>query len=592
MDYSKRSERFKQIGEKYRSQASQMSIGRGILFLFIAFSLVYYYQSTDAIWLIIAGTSAAGFLWLVHLHSKRNELAEHNEMLALINLEECKRKQLDLHEFNSGEQYLTQNHPYAADLDIFGQHSIFQSLNRSSIPDSERLLARWLSHKSEKAEIFNRQECAIELAKDPDWYQSFQALVKIALNKKKKKAPAVSASDLLNWAGETDKKDSKFRIAVAIISNLITIAVIALITFTTLSINWLYTVLAINGLILSWIVRKLSTQIKGIDKALYLIMSYQHAIQHILKQDFNSPKLSKIHSTLKNNNAEKAINELAAITQKIDSRSNMFYAILDVVFLPDAYLSRSISLWREKYQADIAVWLQVIHETECLISIAGFSAVNENFSFPVILDSAEINAVGLGHPLIAENKRVCNSYHIAGKGHLDIITGSNMSGKSTFQRTLGVNLVLAYTGAPVCAQQFSAGIFSVFTSMRTKDNLEENTSSFYAELKRIKQLLDLTKDKDPVFYLLDEILKGTNSEDRHKGAIALATQLSESSAMGLISTHDLLLGKETASNPKIRNFSFNSEIDGNRIVFDYLLTEGICKSFNASQLMKNMGILN
>jgi DNA mismatch repair ATPase MutS len=166
-----------------------------------------------------------------------------------------------------------------------------------------------------------------------------------------------------------------------------------------------------------------------------------------------------------------------------------------------------------------------------------------------------------------------------------------MSGKSTFQRTVGINMVLAQLGAPCDAKSIKLGSCLVFTSMRTKDNLQEHTSSFYAELKRIRQLLDLVAEEQPVFFLVDEILKGTNSEDRHIGAVALAKQLTSKNAFGIISTHDLKLSEVAAENEHIRNFSFNSEIEGEKITFDYKLSAGVCKSFNASQLMRNMGIL-
>lgn len=166
-----------------------------------------------------------------------------------------------------------------------------------------------------------------------------------------------------------------------------------------------------------------------------------------------------------------------------------------------------------------------------------------------------------------------------------------MSGKSTFLRTVGVNLVLAQMGAPVCAEKFQFSLTGIFTSMRTQDNLEESVSSFYAELKRIKTLLNSLESEVPVFYFLDEILKGTNSDDRHIGAMALIDQLTKKPCMGMISTHDVHLAELSKENSKIENYSFNSTIDGDKIDFDYKLTPGPCKSFNASKLMEQMGII-
>lgn len=592
MDYERLAADYQQISDQHQKTAGQLSLARGVAFIISVISIICYFQYENNYWLGISCAGVGLFIWLISLHQKQSNYAEHYAMLSLINLEENKRKQLKLHDFESGEKYLTPDHPYAADLDVFGQHSLFQLINRTALPDSEKLLANWLSQKSQKEEIESRQESIKDLIKKPEWIQNLQSVIRIEINKKKKKAPAVSANDLFNWAQEKETQNSKAIILCAIVSNVITISTAILIYTSDLSLNWFYGILGLNGLLLTWIAKKLSSQSKGIDKALYLILSYQKAIKHIVNESFKSHELKSIHDQLIKYRAIQSIDELAKITQRIDSRSNMLYAILDVIFLPDAYLSYAISKWKSQHGNDIELWLNCVHQVESLASISGFAISNPDYVFPSITEAKKIFGSAIGHPLINTQNRVSNDYKIENLGHLDIITGSNMSGKSTFQRTLGLNLVLAYCGAPVCADTFETGEFLVFTSMRTKDNLEENTSSFYAELKRIKQLLDLTKTQESVFFLLDEILKGTNSDDRHKGAIALANQLTQSNAIGLISTHDLLLGKETANNPLIRNYSFNSEIDGNKIVFDYKLTLGICKSFNASQLMKNMGILS
>ena len=226
-----------------------------------------------------------------------------------------------------------------------------------------------------------------------------------------------------------------------------------------------------------------------------------------------------------------------------------------------------------------------------LNSLAGFSYANRGFTIPVIVDEAyQLSATALGHPLIRGKERVVNDFAMAGKGKVIIITGSNMSGKSTFLRTVGVNVVLALMGAPVCAASFTTSVYQVFTSMRTQDNLEESVSSFYAELKRLKQLLELIGTTHPVLFMLDEILKGTNSHDRHNGAASLIKQLTGTDSFGFVSTHDLELGALSDDAGTIENYSFNSQVVDDEIIFDYKLHHGLCKSFNASKLMEKMGI--
>jgi DNA mismatch repair ATPase MutS len=237
----------------------------------------------------------------------------------------------------------------------------------------------------------------------------------------------------------------------------------------------------------------------------------------------------------------------------------------------------------------LSQWFRNIAELEVLGSTALHAYANPDHSYPELSEQPmEWSAEELGHPLIPPSERVCNDYQMNDTSPLAIVTGSNMSGKSTFLRTVGINTVLAYSGAPVAAGKLRLGMFRLFTAMRTEDDLSSNISSFYAELKRIKALLDSLDDR-PTLCLLDEILKGTNTEDRHRGAKGLLRQLSEASVAGLVSTHDLALGRWGEDNG-FANFSFNSSITDAQIHFDYRITPGICHSFNASQLMKNMGI--
>ena len=196
----------------------------------------------------------------------------------------------------------------------------------------------------------------------------------------------------------------------------------------------------------------------------------------------------------------------------------------------------------------------------------------------------------LGHPLIKPESRICNHFNLKGRGHFAMITGSNMSGKSTFLRTVGVNLILALMGAPCCAKSGQVSHMKMFTSMRTQDNLEEGISSFYAELKRVEQLLTLIKSGQPIFFMLDEMFKGTNSEDRYKGGVSLIKQLSELNAFGIISTHDLELARLAGNHMIVSNQSFNSKIHNGELSFNYKLQDGVCTDFNASELMKKSGI--
>ena len=224
-------------------------------------------------------------------------------------------------------------------------------------------------------------------------------------------------------------------------------------------------------------------------------------------------------------------------------------------------------------------------------SFAGFCYSNPSYTFPEITEKNNyVHFEALGHPLINSNKRVCNNFHSEGQGDVVMITGSNMAGKSTFLRAVGVTIVLSLTGAPCCAKNGQVSNLQLYSSMRTQDNLQKGISSFFAELSRIEKMLKLIESNQNVFFLLDEMFKGTNSEDRHRGGFSFINQISKLKTSGIIATHDIELAKLAANKMLVTNYSFNSEIKDNSMIFSYELDPGICIDFNASELMKKSGI--
>jgi DNA mismatch repair ATPase MutS len=263
-----------------------------------------------------------------------------------------------------------------------------------------------------------------------------------------------------------------------------------------------------------------------------------------------------------------------------------------VLFLIDLHILIRAEKWRTKNREEVEKWFDAIADVEALNSLARFAHANPTYVMPEITDDEfTLKAVEMGHPLIKAEERTSNDFQTSDKGKIIVITGSNMSGKSTFLRTVGLNIVLALAGAPVCAERFTTSKFMLFTSMRTTDNLEHHVSSFYAELKRIEQLLTLVKaEKSQILFMLDEVLKGTNSQDRYHGAMAIIRQMHGFNTIGFISTHDIQLGEEAAKMSFCENFNFTSDVKEGKVEFDYKIKEGICKSFNASALMKSIGI--
>ena len=257
----------------------------------------------------------------------------------------------------------------------------------------------------------------------------------------------------------------------------------------------------------------------------------------------------------------------------------------------DIYLIIGTEKWKSKNKVFLKSWAEVVSEFEVINSFAGFCYSNPSYAFPEITEKDNyVHFESLGHPLINANKRVSNNFHSEGQGDIVMVTGSNMGGKSTFLRTVGVNLVLALAGAPCCAKQGQVSNLKIYTSMRTQDNLKEGISSFYAELSRIEKMLKLIESSQNTFFLLDEMFKGTNSEDRHRGGFSLINQLSKLKTSGIIATHDIELAKLSENKSLVTNYSFNSEIINDSMIFSYELHPGICNDFNASELMEKSGI--
>jgi DNA mismatch repair ATPase MutS len=354
--------------------------------------------------------------------------------------------------------------------------------------------------------------------------------------------------------------------------------------------------LAIHGLVLSQLSARageVSEQTVDISTAL---KAFQNLFQQAEKVAGETVRIRAIRQVLisDSRSASTIIGHLSRLTEGLNYRRNpYFYLLFGVATLWDVHYLLRLEAWRKQYGANLSVWFEALGELEALNSLAGFSYAHPAYVTPDIVDDTlTLDFTQASHPLLAPDRSIGNSLTFSGNGQTILITGSNMSGKSTFLRTVGANVVLALAGAVVSAERFWCSPVRVFTSMRTQDSLEESTSSFYAELKRLQTLIGLTKQPKaiPVLYFLDEILKGTNSADRHRGAEALIRQMHQTAASGFVSTHDLELGQLTDADGFVRNFHFQSDLNNGELVFDYMLRNGVCESFNASQLMQAIGI--
>lgn len=360
-----------------------------------------------------------------------------------------------------------------------------------------------------------------------------------------------------------------------------------------LSGYWVLIALIINGYMLYRTEPLTQHTYLQTHKSINTLRSYEAMIACIEDRQFNSPLLQSLRTTFINK-AERAsvtIGQLKKLLSRIEVRQNAFYWIFNGFFLLDFIWLIQSEKWKFDHSKHVKYWFESINMYELLVSLGLTAHSHPQFGFPnIVAEPYTVNAKQLGHPLIPAEERVGNNFEIEKEGTIVVLTGSNMSGKSTFLRTLGVNIVLARLGLPVCASALELGDFTLFTSMRTTDSLEQHVSSFYAELERINQLIQVLAVEHPTLFLLDELLKGTNSRDRNLGSAALIRQLGQSTAFGLISTHDLSLGAISETQSGVENFSFNSTFRDGKISFDYKLRPGVCQSFNASELMIQMGI--
>jgi hypothetical protein len=423
-----------------------------------------------------------------------------------------------------------------------------------------------------------------------DWRQYFQATGMHV------KASLPEIEGLLQWVKEPPAlSPRKWIVGLVYILPVLTVTAILLALFTDITYHLPAFFILINSFLLGHTFKEVKDASEKTAKSARVLKVYAELL-HILEIcPFQSERMQELKRFLQHGNSKAStrIRQLSGLLYNLEARQNVyFYALVSSTVLWDLFFLMRLEKWKQQADDDIHLWLHSISEAETLNSLAGFMYANPEYCLPEIsAKNLQLEAQNMAHPLIPKEKRVSNTIALSGAGKTMVITGSNMSGKSTFLRTVGINAVLAMAGAPVCATHFTISIFQVFTSMRTQDSLEENVSSFYAELKRLKQLIDSLPAGNPILYLLDEILKGTNSQDRHSGAQALIRQLHRYNASGFISTHDLALGEMSHELPGfVSNYSFNSEVINDKLYFDYTLREGVCKSFNASKLMQQIGI--
>lgn len=533
----------------------------------------------------------AVFAFLVISYNRVKKKGKYTAALHQINTDALQRIRGYWKDFlDTGAEFQDDSHSFSSDLDIFGQGSLFQYINTTTTSMGRQALRKYLTRPcKDKEQITDRQEAINELADKLEWRQEFMAEGLMASHKSKR-----NNESLYKYVEFKDEVYTKPWLIIGTnLLPIITIVTILLYIAGLLVYQVPVVALAIQSFLLIFKNKERSAKLNLVYEYKESIQVYSKMLAKLEKANFESTSLIEMQSNLtgpKKRTASQKIKKLEKITDNISNRSNLAFIILNVLFLWDYRCMIALERWKGESGIQIKSWLETIGDFEGLASLANLRYDNPDWAVAEILDDPYlIKAKDVGHPLLTD-ERVCNDLEIDDLTKVLLITGSNMSGKSTYLRTAGINLVLAYAGAPVCAKDFECSLFNIYTCMRVSDNLEKNTSSFYAELLRIKEIVD-SSQKENTFFLLDEVFKGTNSHDRHEGAKILINKLLDNKAVGLVSTHDLELEVlENESGKQIRNYHFKEYYENNKIHFDYKLRPGISTTSNAMYLIKMIGI--
>ncbi len=586
--YKSREEEFSASADRLRKLAERLSMARLAAFAggLVLFAVLL---SLSVIAAVVTLTAALVlFAWLVIKYENTEKSRKRDLRLAEINRLELKCLDGDFSGFKTGEEYAERDHPYSYDLDIFGKASLFQYICRTtSRPASDRL-AGYLKHPAALEEILLRQETVAELQPLTDWRQELMTLGYLNAGAGNDPAP------LMQWLRSDDlfRKTGREKMITGSLSLFALAAVIAVIAGLPAGI--LAPVLGVNFIFYFTRYRRISKLQEQVSRSSDLLKAYSTIIRLIEGGHFTSPLLQKLQSAFRNEiAASDRIRQLSKLVGRLDSRLNVLVSIpLNLLFFTDIHFCLALERWKRGHAYRIPGWFASMAEFEVLASLGNMAFNNPEWVFPKVTEDYFVfSAQKMGHPLIPAGRRISNDFTAEGAGKAIIVTGSNMSGKSTFLRTCGVNAVLAFTGAPVCASAFTVSLVRLHSSMRVSDSLEENISSFYAELRRLRAIISGAESDPKVFLLLDEILRGTNSDDRYTGSVALIKQLTGYGAVAMVATHDLrLAGLEQELPQSIENYHFDVKVNDEELFFDYRLTPGICSSFNASLLMKKMGI--
>lgn len=492
--------------------------------------------------------------------------------------------------YADGLVWTDDRHPYLSDLDIFGDKSLYHFINRCATQPGNSKLASWLSKRATAEVIRDRQQAVSEIADKPKWKYNYQAML---LFTNKSEDHTQKLFQYMRVAPLEGREFLRFYLKW-----------IPWVFLAFFVLSWVYTwailpvlCLGIANLLINQAYSGLVAKTDAlISKTSRTLDRFSDVIKAIQSEEWKSGLCVAHAAVLGNKSNDKLpsqIKKLSVLIKQLDLGLSSIGVVFAFTMALNVRQFFAIEDWKRDNKANIEEAFDIIAGFEALISLSSLKSNYPKWAFPVISNARlyTLTAQAIGHPLISPATRVENDYTLKDELRIDIITGSNMAGKSTFLRTLGINTVLALAGAPVCAKYMEVSPMLIFSYMRIRDSLNESTSTFKAELDRLQYLLEILSTEDKVFFLIDEMLRGTNSVDKYLGSKAVIEKLIAQKGVGIIATHDLQIAELEKQYPDyIRNFYFDIEIDEGEMRFDYKLKPGECKTFNASLLLKRLGI--
>jgi hypothetical protein len=559
--------------------------------------LIYWAVKLETFTLFAIGAVILGvtFNWLVARQSWFEKQKAYFQNFKAVNQNEIDSIEQHANIYANGDSYNNEKHYYTSDLDIFGNASLYQLINRAATTTGRQKLANWLTAPAAKPVILQRQEAIQEINEKAPWKLETQARLLFA-----NKEDVDGLAKLFKYLYTPIIVPGEAWLSKYIVVAPVVLILAFMVSFYLPGVKYVAIGIALLNFVITGATTKATNQTDLIaGKIGQTLKNYAGAFSGIEAQTWTAGYNVALANIIKRpvgKSTAAIMGQLSSLINNLNQRLNMVVGfLLNIVLVWNVRYVLAIEKWKQVNHEEIEAAFDVIAEYEALMSLASLSINYPDWATPQIAEGTgfTLTANEIAHPLIKEKLRVANSYELNDTRKVDIITGSNMAGKSTFLRTLGINTVLALAGAPVCAKSMSVSVVQLFSYMRIKDSLNESTSTFKAELDRLQMLLKAVDTQPNIFFLIDEMLRGTNSVDKYLGSKAVIEKLIGQQGVGLVATHDLQLAQLENQYPNyVRNFYFDIQVINGEMLFDYKIKDGECKTFNASLLLEQIGIFS